>query len=1203
MTVQQASYAAYFNVARHNLLEVFNHIAQKTGLGMTDNDDQVGDHPLLKKLNEWGKTEEQNGRLNDKDIRVVKQVVKSLQKALPILGDAFAQNVSGQKIYLDVKQSLAQEPAHTALSAARVRSPRNPEKPIRVWRVGDLHWVLHMLTQQLMALRNYHSHAYQNKVGLGEPLETLLGLWFDAARREAKSRFEYLTHEMEHLVRVCLDEQTGQKIIDTPHAISHREQGARRLTDKGTAFFLCLFLDKQQGNEFLKQIPGFKYDASRPYQATLRTYTHWSIRMPFVRIETDSTPQSLALDMLSELARCPSEIYDNLSAEDKAQFDIAPESDESWMNADDAEGLTVRFIRHGNRFAPLLMDYFDHLTHARPEHDCGIRFALDLGDFYFAAYPKRLSDGSTDVRRLKQKVLRFGLRSEALQQADQKPKEWTELQRVNTERDYDQPYIVQTQPHYHFSEEGGSIPIQLKRDSVRYYDVPQIHPTKTNPDGSARYKTLPSERPDYWLSPFELVNLAFYHHLRTAHGLPECGFPRVDNLLKSYSSSLQRVYVSMKTKPNDWISDSSQALDAKLKVFCTEGNRSTYYTLRSKDLPSDLQALLLGKDKPADEQMHTQAQNTLALLVDDGDARMRDVQRAKQSLREGLKPGKLGHRVMRAGEMATFLAKDMLRLQPVQDVDSAHKGKPTSIMVDLLQARLAYFGRDKASLPALLNHLGLTGHEQADKNHPFLHRIGLQDQGMNGIAQFYEAYLFARQKHLKALQTQLKNQGPDALQAPAFAWLNLAQTPERFKNKNTIFNLIRLYLKRAAEPLNLPRGLFRELILKALMALNNQPLAKEVQQALDKEASRKMPTSVSYLIDLYFLHHQGDGYQEFYCYDMPRLQKRIDDAHAEEWAQTRWAETATKQLRSEQAGISQKELISRLNNLWKDRARKLSQLDKELAKRMRLRATQDQVLFLAAKRLMALNHSQTTATRKDKDARPDEAQDNPFEALKLQTLSRADLNHMVPHELRIVDKQDRNKSKTIYVEAIKVKNIGLFKRLVRDRRLSGLLHYYDAPRIHLSMVSHELQAYPRAQNQAFAQVLAFEDMQNARQKLQADALPKGQSLHRELVKQSLSKSLLPHDEQDRLQAEALTLRNAFCHNQTPAPENAKGNPTNYNDALPVLTQARTQLAIARQTGDGIGPIQGGNTVAEHFAKVLTERYAELNPQQPTPKKK
>ena len=403
----QPAFAAYFNVARHNLLEVFNGIALKAGISTADNDDQVGAHPLLQQLDIWAEQEvKEDGRVNDKDIRRVNQVIKGLQKALPILHDNFAQNVSGQKIFVDFQ---ALNSGKKSSNFENGKGAEKKDKTIRVWRLSDLNWVLHKLIKQLMALRNYYSHAYQNEPFHDEQLENLLGLWFDTSRRVTKNRFEYLTDEVKHLERYQEGKSSNpkekKKIVlnpDAPHAISTMKNGARRLTPKGTAFFCCLFLDKQQGNEFLKQISGFKYDASRPYQATLRTYTHSSIRLPFLRLETDSTPQSLGLDMLSELARCPAEIYEQLSKEDQQQFEIKPEADECWSESSDEDegGMHVRLIRHGDRFAPLVMNYFDHITQANPAHDPGIRFALDLGDFYFAAYPKNLPDGTVDVRRL-----------------------------------------------------------------------------------------------------------------------------------------------------------------------------------------------------------------------------------------------------------------------------------------------------------------------------------------------------------------------------------------------------------------------------------------------------------------------------------------------------------------------------------------------------------------------------------------------------------------------------------------------------------------------------------------------------------------------------------------------------------------------------------------------------------------------------------
>jgi hypothetical protein len=672
------------------------------------------------------------------------------------------------------------------------------------------------------------------------------------------------------------------------------------------------------------------------------------------------------------------------------------------------------------------------------------------------------------------------------------------------------------------------------------------------------------------LSPYELVNLAFYQHLRSQHRLPEDEYPKVANLLRKYQSSLQRLYNDLQAQPQAWYSPNPQALDAKLRAFCQATN---FYTLCSQDLPADLLALLLNTavQSPA-VRMHQQAHNTLQCLVDDGDARLADVQRAKRVATEGIKPGKPSHRVLRAGEMASYLAKDIVRLQPVQDESSHHKGKPTSIMADLLQARLAYFGRDKTSLPALFNSLRITGNNQACKNHPFLQRIRVDAPGMNGIAQFYEAYLRERQAHLKALQTQLQS-GPAALQQPALAWLNLAQTPQRMQGRDSVAAYLQSKKDKEAkdgkEPLNLPRGLFRALTVKALLNLGGAGLRAELQAELDKEAQRGRFTSPSILVALYFSHVQQDASQDFYFYDRPKLKAQSDALEGAAWRDAKWVQSFKKywQQANPQAKSSAGEdaLRAEREARRKHLKNKICDLDRVLNHR----ATQDQVLFLAAKQLIDLNE----ASQKSKAAagQPLAAAQAPlFEKIKLQTLQREDLNTEVPHAVRI-------EGKTIYVDQVKAKNIGQFKRLARDRRLPGLLRYYAAERIHASVVAYELQEYPRAQNQAFADVLAFEEIANARQKLQADdpvCKSKG-SLHGLLMHQHLQRSGLPAVQGATLQAETLTLRNAFCHNQMPAPDpdNVK-----YAAAQPMLHAAHTHLAPARQTAQDISAIQGGNSV-------------------------
>ena len=195
MTDQKACYAAYFNVARHNLLLALNDIARRVGLLSTENEDQVANHPVLTKLKTWANDEEAGKSISDTDIRRIKQLVKGLQRTLPILGDDFIQAISGQKINVS-------ENWRSLDLTQQKKAPRGIDKPIRALRMADMHWVLNMLLKALITQRNYYSHAHQEPVELPAPLVNLLGVWFDSGRREVKSRFEFLEHEVKHLVRM-----------------------------------------------------------------------------------------------------------------------------------------------------------------------------------------------------------------------------------------------------------------------------------------------------------------------------------------------------------------------------------------------------------------------------------------------------------------------------------------------------------------------------------------------------------------------------------------------------------------------------------------------------------------------------------------------------------------------------------------------------------------------------------------------------------------------------------------------------------------------------------------------------------------------------------------------------------------------------------------------------------------------------------------
>jgi hypothetical protein len=752
-----------------------------------------------------------------------------------------------------------------------------------------------------------------------------------------------------------------------------------------------------------------------------------------------------------------------------------------------------------------------------------------------------LPDGSLDNRRLRQKVLQFGSKKQALHQA--KPAAWTALEKLQTTGDHCEPYIVPTRPHYHLPDGAGPIPLRLvdpNEEAESLYFEPQ--PDSEKP---GRFKRVGNPEPHFWLSRMEMMPLVFYHQLKVTHQLPDAKFLPVWRLLQWYQGQHLKLYTNIAERPETWISADKLELQTKLDRFFKAQEGFRHMHIQCADLPETLCKHLLKKQPSVDELRMKQGHVSMELLLKDGETRIETIKRVRSALVERISPGKRAHRMLRAGEMATFLAKDMLRFQPLQDADKAHQGKATSIMYDVLQARLAFFGRDKQSLPALMAALGLLHTEKSEREHPFLRPVMQQLAGFNGIAQFYEAYVHQRQKFLKSARGQLQSVAD--LAKPQLVWLGLAQTPQRLQNGKELKSHAEQLAQRlkAREPMNLPRGLFRESIVRALAAINHPSLKTGLAESAKYAEKKGRPTSVAHLVDGYMASVHADEFQKFYRLGRSRIKERIGKAFAEK-------------------------------SLEKHKAlqRKALDLDQDL----RQRAAQDQVLFLAAQQLLQLGAQGSDAL-------------SPLAKLKLRRLKRDDLNTEVPTELKV-------HGKTIYLDKIKAKNIGQFKQLNRDRRLPGLLHHYQTERIHWDHLRHELQAYPRAQRQAFSAALQAERQTN-KDRRQASAVEG--SLHGHLLSQQLQKLKATRTGQDHAPLDqakdtALQLRNAFAHNELPVVQAPALQ-------LPVHERAEQQLRQARQTASGVAD-RAAQPVAKFFVQELHAAYTslgikiDLEPKQP-----
>lgn len=194
--------------------------------------------------------------------------------------------------------------------------------------------------------------------------------------------------------------------------------GKECLTVSGFAFFICLFLDREQASGMLSRIRGFKRTDENWARAVHETFCDLCIRHPHDRLESSNTKEALLLDMLNELNRCPRILYDMLPEEERAQF--LPALDENSMNnlsenslneesrllwdgsSDWAEALTKR-IRHQDRFPYLMLRFIEEMDLLK-----GIRFRVDLGEIELDSYSKKVGRNGEYDRTITDHALAFG---------------------------------------------------------------------------------------------------------------------------------------------------------------------------------------------------------------------------------------------------------------------------------------------------------------------------------------------------------------------------------------------------------------------------------------------------------------------------------------------------------------------------------------------------------------------------------------------------------------------------------------------------------------------------------------------------------------------------------------------------------------------------------------------------------------------------
>ncbi|MDR1483489.1 MAG: type VI-B CRISPR-associated RNA-guided ribonuclease Cas13b, partial [Planctomycetaceae bacterium] len=400
-------WAMHLNMATNNLLAVVQHLEkhfpsknQAASTSELETDSQLQDDDVRPILNSSIVRQLKNNK-TPADTQC--KIIRALLRRLPFLRIAQEFNETPPKLNSDVEDKAKEQERIT-------RIEKEAEHALSSKGVAE---ALCYYAELLYSLRNYFTHAFHvpaafrilDKNGndkypnrIGEFLHNFDRTWTWNLRK-IRQRFGYEDNTMIHLRKKVGKNNNPQFVCQIfEKDEDNNTNNVSVFTERGLAFFAAQFLEPKYVALMFAQLKQPEGKNTVKALATLKAYQTSCIRLPKVRMETaeETTLQTLGMDTLVELHKCPDELYSLLSPENRHLFRI--DSGEE-KNPEDE----LFFKRYGNRFTYLALNYLD-----RAEKFTSMRFHIDLGNYFFDCYPKGLVDGTTlDERRLGKRIKTF----------------------------------------------------------------------------------------------------------------------------------------------------------------------------------------------------------------------------------------------------------------------------------------------------------------------------------------------------------------------------------------------------------------------------------------------------------------------------------------------------------------------------------------------------------------------------------------------------------------------------------------------------------------------------------------------------------------------------------------------------------------------------------------------------------------------------
>lgn len=357
-------FGAYLNMARHNVFLINNHLAEKFEISKINNEEHIA-----------------NSFFTNEIRKKPNHVFSFLTRFLPIA-----------KVF-DTDQ----------LPKSEQDDLNSQEKTGK--DITKLSKELKLCFKELNSFRNDYSHYYSTKnetnrkIIIEKDLSDFLKNNYQRAIEYSKKRFAGIFEE---------------KHFNLAKEIELVSQD-NKITEKGLVFFICLFLDRENAFKFINKIVGFKGTHLPEFKATREVFLAFCVKLPHDKFISDNPEQAFALDMLNELNRCPSILFDALPENLKTHFlptlnkpevqnieenSLSEDLPEENYN-DYIQSITKR-IRYKDRFPYFALKFLDST-----ELSSKIRFQINLGKYQIDQYEKDFS-GEKEKRAIVEDAKAFG---------------------------------------------------------------------------------------------------------------------------------------------------------------------------------------------------------------------------------------------------------------------------------------------------------------------------------------------------------------------------------------------------------------------------------------------------------------------------------------------------------------------------------------------------------------------------------------------------------------------------------------------------------------------------------------------------------------------------------------------------------------------------------------------------------------------------